>query len=104
MWRSAPRGKIQTRRSHRPCDLGPCTLAHEARAAESSAMHPRLFAKTQPDHPAVIMDATGEAISYAQLEARANQAAHLFRAAGLEVGDSIAIFMKNEAAYFEVAW
>ncbi len=68
------------------------------------AVHPHHHAKTQPDHPAFIMAATGEAISYAELDSRANQIAHLLRSAGLQRGDGIALFMDNKPAFLEICW
>jgi acyl-CoA synthetase (AMP-forming)/AMP-acid ligase II len=50
------------------------------------------------------MAATGEAVSFKELDERSNQLAHLFRDAGLKVGDSIAIFMDNNARFYEVCW
>lgn len=67
-------------------------------------MHPHLYAASQPDAPAIIMSATGETVTYLQLEQRSNQAAQLFRALGLVRGDAIAIFMDNRADYFQLAW
>lgn len=66
-------------------------------------MHPRHFARTAPDRPAVIMQ-NGAILTFAELEARANQAAHLFRQHGLSAGDVVAVFMENELSYFEVCW
>ncbi len=67
-------------------------------------MHPHVYAASQPDTPAIIMAASGETVSYRQLEERSNQAAHLFRTLGLVRGDAIAIFMDNRADYFQLAW
>jgi long-chain acyl-CoA synthetase len=67
-------------------------------------MHPVVHAATHPDRPAYIMAATGETVTYGQLEARSNQGAQLFRALGLKAGDVIAIFMDNSPRYFEIAW
>jgi long-chain acyl-CoA synthetase len=67
-------------------------------------MHPSHHARTHPDKPAWIMAASGEAVTYAQLDARSNQGAHLFRAAGIGAGDAIAIFMDNSPRYYEVLW
>jgi len=67
-------------------------------------MHPCHFAKSKPDHPAYVMDGGGEVVTYGQLEDRSNQAAQLFRKIGLKVGDAIAIFMENNARYFELCW
>jgi fatty-acyl-CoA synthase len=67
-------------------------------------MHPARHAEATPDKPAIIVAETGEAISYGQLNARSNQAAHLFRAEGLKPGDRIALFMENAADYFALVW
>jgi long-chain acyl-CoA synthetase len=50
------------------------------------------------------MAGTGEAVNYAELEARSNQGAHLFREVGLRAGDAIAIFLDNHPRYFEILW
>ena len=65
-------------------------------------MHPSIHARTTPDKPAYIMAGTGERVSYAQLEARSNQGAHLFRALGLRRGDGIALLLDNGPAFFEI--
>lgn len=67
-------------------------------------MHPTHHAKTTPDKAAYIMAATGEVVTYKELDERSNQIAHLFRAAGLKPDDAIAIFMDNNARYFEICW
>ena len=67
-------------------------------------LHPHAHAQATPDKPAYIMAATGEAVSYAQLEARANQGARLLRSLGLKRGDGVALFMDNSPRYFELLW
>src|SRR5580693_509334 len=67
-------------------------------------MHPSHHAKANPDKPAYIMAASGETVTYGQLEARSNQGAHLFRSIGIEAGDAVAIFMDNSPRYYEVLW
>ena len=67
-------------------------------------MHPCHFAKTHPDKPAVIMSASGEVTTFRELEERSNQIAHAFRDAGLQSGDTIALFAENSARYFDVVW
>jgi long-chain acyl-CoA synthetase len=67
-------------------------------------MHPAHHAVQTPDKPAYIMAATGEVVTYAQLDARSNQVAQLARSHGLQAGDAIALFMENSRAYFEIAW
>ena len=67
-------------------------------------MYPRHFAQIAPDRPAIVMAATGEAISYAELEARANRGAQLFRSLGLAAGDTVAVWLRNCRDYFEIYW
>jgi len=67
-------------------------------------MHPFHHARTQPDKPAYIMAGSGETVTYAQLDARSNQGAQLFRSLGLQAGDVIAILMDNGPRFFEIAW
>jgi long-chain acyl-CoA synthetase len=67
-------------------------------------MYPGTFAKSKPTAPAVIMAGTGEVMSFGELNARSNQLAHRFRAAGLHRGDHVALFMENQIHYMEVVW
>lgn len=67
-------------------------------------MHPHVHAAATPDKPAYIMGATGETVTFKELDARSNQVAHLLRDAGLKTGDAIAIFMENNARYYEICW
>ncbi len=70
----------------------------------SPLMHPGLHAATNPDKPAVIMAGSGETISYAQLEAEANQVSHLLRDAGLAPGDHIAWCLENHRNFLPLVW
>jgi long-chain acyl-CoA synthetase len=67
-------------------------------------MHPSVHAATHPDKPAYIMGGSGESVTYQQLEARANQGAHLFRRDGLRAGDMVAVLLHNCARFLEVIW
>ena len=67
-------------------------------------MHPSVHAAQNPDKPAVIMASTGAVQTYGQLEAESNRFAHLFRANGLQIGDTVAICLENHPQYFSVAW
>ena len=67
-------------------------------------MYPGAIAEQTPDKAAYIMAGTGETVTYAELDRRSNQLAHLFRSRGLRRGDSVAVFMENNARYFEVTW
>jgi len=64
---------------------------------------PRVHAREIPDQPAYVMGNSGEKVTYRQMEERANQLAHLFRDAGLGLGDHVAIFMENNPHYFAAA-
>src|SRR5215472_2697798 len=50
------------------------------------------------------MGATGEVVTYAQLEERSSRFARALRARGVHEGDTIAILMENNRQYLEVAW
>jgi long-chain acyl-CoA synthetase len=59
-------------------------------------MFARQHALEHPDQPAIIMASSGDAVTFAEYEARCNATAHLLRAAGLQRGDHIAVFMENQ--------
>ena len=63
-----------------------------------------IYGREMPDTPAAIAASTGESISWAALDRRSNQLAHLCHSLGLRRGDHIAILMENHLAYFEVMW
>ena len=67
-------------------------------------MHPSIHAKTHPEKAAYIMAASGETVTYGELDARSNQGAHLFRSLGVGIGDPVSIFMDNGPRYYEVLW
>src|SRR5579864_6356371 len=58
-------------------------------------------AHLRPLQPAFIMANSGESVSYAELEARANRLAHLFRDRGVRRLDHYAIYMENNSRYLE---
>ena len=64
-------------------------------------MYAREHAAKRPQQPAFIMAQSGEAVTYAELEARSNRLAHLLRDRGLRRLDHYAIFMENNARYIE---
>ena len=64
-------------------------------------MYPGAQVKVRPDQPAVIMAATGETITYAQLERRTNRLAHYLRGQGLNRDDHYSIFLENHPRYVE---
>ncbi|MET0931381.1 MAG: AMP-binding protein [Aeromicrobium sp.] len=58
-------------------------------------MYPSEKARATPDKLAVVMGATGDSLTYGELDAAANQLAHFFRDQGLERLDHVAFFMEN---------
>jgi acyl-CoA synthetase (AMP-forming)/AMP-acid ligase II len=66
--------------------------------------HPAVHAAANPEKPAVIMAGSGEIITYGALDARSNQCAHLFRALGLQHGDTVAFCLENCAEFFDLVW
>ena len=64
-------------------------------------MYTGAHVQNRPDQPAFIMASTGEAVTYAELEARSNRLAHYFRRLGLKRLDHYSIFMENNARYIE---
>ncbi|MFQ3594921.1 MAG: AMP-binding protein [Sphingomonadaceae bacterium] len=67
-------------------------------------MHPFHHAAATPDKPAILMAGTGKSLTYAELEARSNQAAQLFRTCGLKRGDTVAYMMLNNIDYLPLCW
>ncbi len=67
-------------------------------------MFPGDFAASSPDRPAVIMASTGEVVTYAQLDAEANQLSRVLRAAGLAPGDHVALCLENSAHFLPILW
>ena len=64
-------------------------------------MYTGKHAHLRPLQPAFIMAATGETVTYRELEARCNRLAHLLRKLGLQRLDHYAIFMENNSRYLE---
>jgi long-chain acyl-CoA synthetase len=64
-------------------------------------MYTGTHARLRPLQPAFIMASSGEAVTYAELEARSNRLAHLLRKRGLRRLDHYAIFMENNSRYLE---
>ena len=58
-------------------------------------MYPGRYARTQPNHPAVIMAGTGEIITYGELEARSNRLAHFLRSRGLSEEEAAAMIVNG---------
>jgi long-chain acyl-CoA synthetase len=67
-------------------------------------MHPYIHARNKPDNPAYIMAATGETVTYRQLDDQSNRIAQLFRSLGLKPRDHVAICLENNPRFFEICW
>ena len=67
-------------------------------------MHPSAHARSTPRTLAVVMNDGSAAITYAELEARSNQVAQLFRSLGLRRGDVVALLAHNSVRYFDLVW
>jgi long-chain acyl-CoA synthetase len=67
-------------------------------------MYPGAHLETSADRPAVIMAETGWSQTFAELDAAANRLSRLFRSAGLEPGDNVALCLENHPRYLEILW
>jgi long-chain acyl-CoA synthetase len=67
-------------------------------------MQIREHAEANPDKAAVIMYPSGTAVTFSELEARANRLAHFFDRHGLREGDAVAILMENNEHFHTVMW
>ena len=67
-------------------------------------MFPGEFVETHGSKPAVIMADSGWTQTFAELDAAANQLSRVFRAAGLQPGDHVALCLENHPRYLEILW
>ena len=67
-------------------------------------MHPITYAALKPDHPAIVMAASGETVTYGEMDVTANRFARLLRGRGLARGDHFALLMENNALYLQLVW
>ena len=67
-------------------------------------MFPGNFVATTPDKPAVIAAATGESLTYRQLDENSTRIADHLAALGLVRGDNVAVVSDNSLHIFEVYW
>ena len=67
-------------------------------------MFPGTYAESRPDQPALIIGATGQVVTYRELDAQANQVSRLLRSMGLQVGDHVAFCLENHPHYLSLAW
>ena len=67
-------------------------------------MHPSVHARANPEKPAIVMAASGETISYGELDRRSNQVAQLLRSHGIGIGDTVAMCLENHPWFFCLTW
>ncbi|MCP3463145.1 acyl-CoA synthetase [Bradyrhizobium sp. CCGUVB23] len=67
-------------------------------------MYPGTHALTNPDRPALIMTATGEVVTYAELEDRSRRVANWLFDAGLRPGDVVGVLSDNSSWIFDIYW
>ncbi|MBM7460068.1 AMP-binding protein [Rhodococcus coprophilus] len=67
-------------------------------------MYPGNFVATTPDKPAIIRPATGESLTYRELDERSIRLAKHLRTAGLQPGDHLALIADNDLRVMEVYW
>ncbi len=68
-------------------------------------MYPGNFVSaTPPDKPAIVRPATGESLTYRQLDENSLRFAKYLRDLGLERGDHLALISNNDLRVMEVYW
>jgi acyl-CoA synthetase (AMP-forming)/AMP-acid ligase II len=68
------------------------------------ALLPRSHAARHPAKAAIIHAASGEIITYAELDAQANRVSHLLRVRGIEAGGHIALALPNDSTLLALVW
>ena len=66
--------------------------------------HPGAHAAVDPDRPAIVMDASGRTVSYAELDGESARLARAWRAAGVQPGDGVALLVENHPRFLVAAW
>src|SRR3546814_10371389 len=72
------------------------------RARGSPVMNPQVIAQSAPDRAATIMAATGETMTYGELDRLARRFAGLLRRPGFGPGDHLAMMIDHEIMYHPV--
>jgi long-chain acyl-CoA synthetase len=67
-------------------------------------MYPGNFVATTPDKPAIVRPATGESLTYRQLDESSVRLAKYLRELGLKPGDHLALISDNDLRVMEVYW
>jgi long-chain acyl-CoA synthetase len=67
-------------------------------------MHPRHWARVNPEKAAVIAARSGRVTTYRELNDRSMQCANLLHRAGLVPGDHVAAILENRPHFLEISW
>src|SRR3954452_8287683 len=67
-------------------------------------MYPGTWAAKSPEKPALVMAGSGRTLTYGELDDRSLRLAHVLRAAGLAVGDVVALLSDNRPEAYEAYW
>ncbi|MBO88184.1 MAG: acyl-CoA synthetase [Rickettsiales bacterium] len=67
-------------------------------------MYPGQYAAETPNKAAAINAATGEILTYGELDARSAQLAHYLHSVGLRRGDALALNLENRLEFFVGTW
>ncbi|ANW65270.1 acyl-CoA synthetase [Mycobacterium sp. djl-10] len=67
-------------------------------------MYPGHHAAVRPDHPAIIMNGSGEVTTYAELERESARLARYLHQSGLRTGDGVVLVSPNHAMCLIVYW
>jgi acyl-CoA synthetase (AMP-forming)/AMP-acid ligase II len=73
-------------------------------AMDPAGQHLLAFAVTTPDKAALVMHPSGEARTYADLDAASARLARVLRARGLRRGDHLAVLLDNQPEFFDAVW
>lgn len=66
--------------------------------------HPSFHARGRPDSLAMVVEDTGERLTYRELDEGSNRVAQLLRLRGLKPGDRVAVMLRNGPAFPIVYW
>ena len=72
--------------------------------SDRTDLYPGTWAERTLDAPAVVISASGEIVTYAELDALANRLSRRFHAAGLKPGDHMAFCLENWPEYLRIIW
>ncbi len=67
-------------------------------------MYPGTHVDLPDSNPAVVMAASGEQLTYTELDEASLRLAEAMRSRGLEPGDHVAVMLDNRLEYFEIFW